>query len=170
MDRYTPIWSKIVDSSLWTEPDFVVKIFLTMLAKKDRDNIVRGNAFNIGSWARKSEAEAIEALEILSSPDKKRLEPQKYDGRRIEKVDEGWLILNGEYYQDMMIKANRREYKRNKQAEYRKKGAPITGEASTMRATKAGATVEQTDEMTKLALPDRLQEQPPEYRTNGESI
>lgn len=119
MTSYTPIFSKIVDSSLWHEPDYVVKVFLTMLAKKDFDNIVRGTAFNIGKWACKTEAETLDALKVLSSPDTRRLEPQPFDGRRIEKVAEGWLILNGEHYQKMMTTMNRRAYKTQKQAEYR---------------------------------------------------
>ncbi len=82
MSYYVPIFSKIVDSSLWTEPDFVVKVFITMLAKTDRDNICRGNAFNIAQWSKKTEAEVIEALKILASPDTRRLEPQEFEGRR----------------------------------------------------------------------------------------
>lgn len=121
MNTWAPLFSKIVDSSLWCEPDFVVKVFITMLAKKDADHIVRGSAFNIASWARKTEKEALEALRVLSSPDTRRLEPQPFEGRRIEKVPEGWLVLNGQAYQDMMRGLNRREYKRVKQAEYRAK-------------------------------------------------
>jgi hypothetical protein len=122
MNRYNPIWSQITDSSLWEEPDYVVKIFITMLAKQDRDHVVRGSAFNISRWARKTEAETLEALKVLSSPDTRRLEPQPFEGRRIERVADGWLILNGAHYQDLMMKANRREYKRDKQREYRKSG------------------------------------------------
>jgi hypothetical protein len=117
MDFYTPIFSKIVDSSLWDEPDYVVKVFLTMLAKKDRDFIVRGNAYNISCWSRKTEAETLDALKILSAPDKRRLEPQPFEGRRIERVEDGWLILNGKYYQDLMGTINRRA----KKAMYEKK-------------------------------------------------
>jgi len=124
MNTWAPLFSKIVDSSLWCEPDFVVKVFITMLAKKDADHIVRGSAFNIASWARKTEKEVLEALRVLSSPDKRRLEPQPFEGRRIEKVDEGWLVLNGAAYQDLMRGVNRREYKRVKQAEYRAKKSP----------------------------------------------
>lgn len=130
MNTWSPLFSKIVDSSLWSEPDFVVKIFLTMLAKKDADNVVRGNAFNIGSWAKKSEKETLEALKVLSSPDKKRLEPQLFDGKRIEKVSDGWLILNGKFYQDLMRSINRREYKTAKQREYRAKSGATRAERS----------------------------------------
>ena len=101
MDTFAPIFSKIVDSSLWDEPDHVVKVFLTMLAKKDFDHVVRGNAYNISKWSRKSEKEVLDALKILSSPDKKRLEPQVHEGRRIKKVPDGWLVLNGANYRKL---------------------------------------------------------------------
>ena len=135
MDFYTPIFSKIVDSSLWSEPDFVVKVYLTLLAKKDRDQIVRGTAYNIGTWARKTEQEALEALKILSSPDTRRLEPQPHDGRRIERVADGWLILNGKHYQDLMGQVNRRakkaQYEKNRRD--RLKGKPLEGEEKAVR-------------------------------------
>jgi hypothetical protein len=103
MDYFTPLWSGIVDSSLWDEPDYVVKVFVTMLAIKDPDFIVRKTAYQIARQARKTEAEVLEALKILAAPDTKRLEPQPYNGRRLEKVKDGWLILNGEKYQEKMV-------------------------------------------------------------------
>jgi hypothetical protein len=127
MDFYTPLFSKIVDSSLWSEPDYVVKVFLTMIAKKDRDNVVRGNAYNISLWARKTEKEVLSALEILSAPDTRRLEPQPHEGRRIEKVTDGWLILNGKYYQVLMTTVNRRAYKANKEKERRQRKKQLNG-------------------------------------------
>jgi len=119
MDFYTPIFSKIVDSSLWSEPDYVVKVFLTLLAKKDRDQIVRGSAYNIAQWAKKTEAEVLDALKLLEAPDTRRLEPQPHEGRRVQRVPDGWLILNGLYYQNLMSTVNRRAYKAGKEKERR---------------------------------------------------
>lgn len=119
MNTYAPLWNSIVDSSLWCEPDNVVKVFLTMMAKKDADHVVRGSAFNIAQWAKKTEKEVLAALKVLAAPDRTRLEPQPFDGRRIEKHPDGWLVLNGDKYRRMMREANRREYQRIKQAEYR---------------------------------------------------
>jgi hypothetical protein len=121
MDFYTPIFSKIVDSSLWSEPDYVVKVFLTLLAKKDRDQIVRGSAYNIACWAKKTEAEVMDALKLLAAPDTRRIEPQPHEGRRIERTPEGWLILNGLYYQNLMSTVNRRAYKAGKEKERRER-------------------------------------------------
>ena len=137
MNTWTPLFSKVVDSSVWDEPDFVCKIFITMLAKKDADQVVRGTAYMIGRWARKTEKEVLEALRVLSSPDKKRLEPQPHEGRRIEKVEGGWLILNGQTYEELMRSLNRREYKTTKEREYRaakKKGAGGPRETAYVKA------------------------------------
>lgn len=129
MHTWTPLFSKIVDSSIWSEPDHVVKVFLTMLAKKDFDFIVRGSAYNISCWAKKTEAETIDALKVLCSADTKRLEPQPFDGRRLEKVEGGYRILNGQYYHDLMRSANRRDYKAAKERQYyAKRSKPSPGE------------------------------------------
>jgi hypothetical protein len=127
---WTPLFSKVVDSSLWEEPDYVVKIFITMLALKDADQVVRYNAYGIAQRARKTEKEVLDALKILSSPDKKRIEPQPFDGRRVEKVEGGWLLLNGLVYQEMMRGINRKEYKAAKQREYRERENEPAGQAS----------------------------------------
>jgi hypothetical protein len=119
MDTWCPLFSKIVDSSIWDEPDFVVKVFLTMLAKKDADHVVRANAYIIGKWSRKTEQEVIDALKVLSSPDTRRVEPQPNEGRRIERTSEGWKILNGEHYRDLMVAMNERARKRRWAAQKR---------------------------------------------------
>jgi len=101
-NNWTPLWNIIVDSSLWEEEDWVCKVFITMLAIKDPDHVVRLTAYQIGKKANKSEAEVLKALEILSQPDKKRIEPQEFEGRRVKRVDGGWLMLNGKKYQEMV--------------------------------------------------------------------
>lgn len=93
----------IVESSLWQdEDDATCKVFITMMAVKDPDHVVRLSAYQIGKKANKTEKEVLEALKILSSPDKRRIEPQEFEGRRIEKREDGWFMLNGQKYQDMM--------------------------------------------------------------------
>lgn len=121
MKSWTPLWSTVVGSSLWDEPDWVMKVFLTMLALKDYDNIVRLTAYQLGRESRKTEQEVLDALKILSSPDSKRVEAQPYDGRRIKAVEEGWLILNGEKYRAMVQLEMKRARNRRAQAKFREK-------------------------------------------------
>jgi hypothetical protein len=155
MNTWTPLFSKIVDSSIWTEPDFVVKVFLTMLALKDADQVVRYNAYGLAQRAHKTEKEVLDALKILSSPDKKRIEPQPHDGRRIQRVEDGWLLLNGQQYEDLMRSVNRKAYKAAKQREYRlkKRGTAIAGEAAYLRSGNEQAQDNILDEANERATP-----------------
>ena len=155
METWAPLFSNIVGSSLWDEPDYVVKIFLTMLAIKDSDHVVRGNAYKIGKLARKTEKDVLDAWKVLSSPDTKRIEAQPFDGRRIQKTEDGsgWMILNGQKYEDLMREVNRRVYKARKQREYRaaeKPRGPMAGERTFEKAVGEGASGEQLDKMTDV--------------------
>jgi hypothetical protein len=152
MNTWTPLFSKIVDSSVWAEPDNVVKVFLTMMALKDADQVVRYNAFAIAQRAHKTEGEVLDALKVLAAPDEKRIEPQPHEGRRIEKVEDGWLLLNGQYYEDLMRSINRRAYKAGKQREYRAKSKPSPGETAYVRAEQRGDLAE-CDRLAAPAAP-----------------
>lgn len=121
MRTWAPLWSGIVNSSLWDEPDHVVKVFMTMLAIKDMDHIVRASAYEIGRMSRKSETEVLDAMKILSSPDSKRVEKQEHEGRRIQLVEEGWLILNGGKYHELVRTEMARWRNRKAQAVFREK-------------------------------------------------
>lgn len=143
-EGWFPLFNKIVHSSLWAEPDYVVKIFITMLALKDRKHIVSLSAFAIGEVAKKTEREVLDAFEILSAPDTKRIEKQPFDGRRIERTERGWLILNGPYYQSIMNEMSVRAQKARWAKDHRK-GKPEPGSATNQRLANNGATQEQLD-------------------------
>lgn len=116
---WAPLWSGIVESSIWDEPDNVVKVFLTMLAIKDADHVVRKTAYQLGVLSRKTESEVLDALKILASPDTRRREKQPFDGRRIKAIEEGWLVLNGEKYREMVRMEMQRARNRRSQAAFR---------------------------------------------------
>lgn len=73
-----------------------------MMALKDEDHVVRLSAYKIGKKCNKKEEDVLKALKVLSEPDTKRLEEQEFEGRRIQKVHDGWLVLNGQKYQEMI--------------------------------------------------------------------
>ena len=138
MNTFAPLFSGIVESSVWREPYHVRVLWVTMLAIKDFDHIVRKNPFQLADRAKITEGECDEALKILAGPDTRR-KGQPFDGRRIEAVEDGWLILNGQHYEDQMRKISRRFYKARKQREYRRKEAeakgcgPLPGETNAVR-------------------------------------
>jgi len=126
--NWAPLWSGIVDSSIWSEPDYVLKVFLTMLMLKDADDVVRGSAYQLAQRSKKSEIEVLDALKILSSPDTKRIEPQQFQGRRIEAVEEGWRILNAAKYRAMVKLEMKRAKNRRGQAAHRERQRQLEAE------------------------------------------
>jgi hypothetical protein len=86
------------------------------MALKDADHICRLNAYQLHKRANMPEEEVLECLRILSSPDTKRKENQEYEGRRIKAVEDGWLILNGEKYKEMVQREMKRARDRRAQA------------------------------------------------------
>lgn len=134
MNTWAPIWSGIVDSSLWEESGDVVKVFMTLLATKDSDHISRLDAYRIGKKCNIDELVVLDILKILASPDTRRRTQQQFEGRRIKAVEDGWLILNGQKYRDMVQYEMKKNRDRKAQAVWRAKhkgkmiGAPETFE------------------------------------------
>ena len=127
MNTWTPLWSQVVDSSLWEEKPSVRVLFVTMLALKDADHICRYDAYKLHKKANLTPEETKEALRILQNPDTRRKAfEQEFDGRRIQQVEQGWLILNGEKYRSMIQKMKQREYKTIWQSEKRAKDKQVT--------------------------------------------
>lgn len=139
MRNWCPLWNGIVYSSVWSEPDYVLKVFLTMLALKDKFHIVSLTAYQLSRLSQKTEIEVLDALKILSSPDTKRLEKQEFEGRRIKAVPEGWLVLNGEKYNRLVQIEQTRRRNRESQQKWRdrKKAAqPSRSERGTFQTSK----------------------------------
>jgi hypothetical protein len=134
MNTWAPLWSGIVDSSLWEEDGDVVKVFMTLLATKDSDHVCRMDAYRIAKKCYLDELQVLDILKVLASPDKRRKVKQEHGGRRIKAVEDGWLILNGEKYREMVKTEMRKARVRRAQAAFRnrqqakKNGAPTMAE------------------------------------------
>lgn len=146
-NTWVPVFSSIIYSSLWDEPYHVRLLFMTMLAIKDKDHVVRRTVYALKKAANITEEEVEEALKILAAPDRRRSENQEFEGRRIAKVEEGWLILNGDKYRKLLQTAKRREQKRRYEAKRRAlakkaKGTLLPGEAAYLKALEEGNEAE----------------------------
>lgn len=133
MAGFTKLFSDIVASSIWDEDDKTRLVWITLLALKDRSHFVRGTVSYLHRVARVTEEECRMALKKLSDPDLNSRSTD-HEGRRIQAVAGGWVILNGEQYQKKLSYEERKEYQREKQAEYRKRRKSISLEGG-----KAGA-------------------------------
>ena len=152
MNTWAPIWSPVVDSSLWEESGDVVKVFMTILATKDSDHVCRLDAYRIGkkcnffNYDRSvDEVKVLEILKLLASPDTRRKTKQEYDGRRIRAVEDGWFVLNGEKYREMVRKEQIKAKNRRSQASFRAR-------AKLLVATNAPGPERTPEELEALAV------------------
>jgi hypothetical protein len=123
-ENYTKLLSSITDSSVWKEDDRTLRVWIAMLAMADRDGYVWASVDGLAYRARVTEEEAEAALAKFMSPDK-RSRSRDHEGRRIEEVDRGWLLLNHSRFRDMRDEDERRRKERErKRAQRAKEKAP----------------------------------------------
>jgi hypothetical protein len=123
---YTKLFSSIIASTIWREDDKTRLVWITMLAMKNERHMVEASLPGLADMARVTITECEKAIKKLESKDGYSRN-QDNGGRRIERVQGGWKILNGEYYRAQMSADDRREYQKNYHREYRKRGK-ISGE------------------------------------------
>jgi hypothetical protein len=99
MSGYTKLFSSIVTSTVWCEDHATLRVWIAMLAVADATGRVEGSVPGFASLARVTLDEMRHAIEVLSSPDRDSRTPD-HEGRRIESVDGGWIVLNYLKYRD----------------------------------------------------------------------
>ncbi len=120
MSGYTKLFNSILASTIWRAPDKTRIVWITLLAMAGKDGVAEGSLPGLADLARVSIEDAKLALEELVAPDEYS-RTEEYGGRRIEKVDGGWQILNHAKYRERMSADERREYFRKKQEEHRER-------------------------------------------------
>jgi hypothetical protein len=118
MSGFTKLSASILTSSIWDASDSVRIIWITMLAMADQDGIVPASVGGIAHQARKTREETEAALAAFLSPDPDSKNPDN-DGRRIERVTQGYKILNHHVYRELGMSESTKEYWRKKQQEHR---------------------------------------------------
>ena len=121
MSGFTKLVPEIVMSSIWNESPEVRCVWIAMLATKDENGYVRGNAASLARIANVSLESAEEAIEKFQLPDPESNTPDN-DGRRIQAVPGGWFVLNHALYRGK----DYREYEAERKREYRRKH-PLSG-------------------------------------------
>jgi len=99
---WTKLFSSIVTSSIWCEDDKTFRVWVALLALSDQEGIVEGSVPGLANLCRLTPAEMRAALEKLSSPDPDSRSPE-FEGRRIEKIEGGWRLLNYEKYRQKAV-------------------------------------------------------------------
>jgi len=120
MAGFTKLYAEITDSSIWNEADKNRIVWVTLLARMGPDSIVRASVGGLAHLARVPRKDTEKALKLLESPDPDSRSAD-FEGRRIERVEGGFLILNGPKYREARSQDERRAYMREYMREYRKK-------------------------------------------------
>lgn len=122
---YNKLFGKILDSSIWLEPDPTRIVWITLLAAMDEDGFAHFSALqNLADRAKVSLESARVAVERFQAPDPDSGNPAN-EGRRIERVPGGWLILNAEHYRGLFTAAVKRERTRERVARFRAKNKDL---------------------------------------------
>lgn len=118
---YNKIFSKIVDSSIWLESTPTRIVWLMFIAVMDEAGFVQfASVRNVAHRARVTEDEAQEAIVTLEGPDTESSDDAN-EGRRIERVPGGWLVLNAEKYRVLVTRAVIQEQTRERVRKHRAK-------------------------------------------------
>ena len=114
MGGYAKLFETIIHSTIWGEPDNVRLVWITMLAMADKFGVVEASIPGLADAARVKLDQCEEALERLMAPDKYS-RTKDFEGRRIEEIDGGWIVLNFEKYRMKKSQEEQREkWRRNK--------------------------------------------------------
>ena len=120
MSGYTKIFSDILQSSIWNEDNKTRILWITMLAMSDKAGFVKAAPTSVALFARLSQEDTRAALNILESPDPES-GTEADDGRRIEKIEGGWFIVNYEKYRNRLSTDEEAVKSRERMRKYREK-------------------------------------------------
>lgn len=115
---YVKLFQAILYSSIWDEDSDTRVVWITLLVLADEDGFVRTTDNALAMMARVTHVTLCNALRVLEAPDPQSGSPD-FEGRRIEKVDGGYMILNYIRHKETMTKAEQREQVRRRVAAYR---------------------------------------------------
>jgi len=120
MAGYTKLFSDILTSSIWLTDTSTRIVWITMLAMKDKDGFVKGSVGNMAHMARVTTGEAKKAIDALESPDEDSTTADN-EGKRIERVQGGWIVLNHELYKAKLSDNPDAEKARERMRRFREK-------------------------------------------------
>ncbi len=162
MSGYVKIYGSILGSSIWAEALPTRIVWITMLALADQNGRVEASVSGLARFANVTVKDCRKALVALASPDPDSKSPE-HEGRRVEKVDGGWTILNYLKYREMrspkqVADAERqkrwREGQRDASQESQSVAATVDVDEAVSVAVKASPSSSSRDELLS-SVPNR---------------
>lgn len=145
---YNRLFSRILDSSIWLEPDTTRIVWFTLLAAMDEDGFAPFAAVgNLANRARVPLEATVTAITTLESPDPNSSN-QAHEGRRIERVPGGWIVINKPDFDNLAMRADERSQTRERvrrHRELKRSVTPCNGESVTVTNCNEKVTPSDTD-------------------------
>lgn len=132
---FTKLFSGLTESTVWVEPYATRILWVSMLSWADQHGRVFGSIPGIARRAGINLDEAEAALTSFMSADRHSRTPD-HDGRRVEKIDGGWRLLNYGKYREMRDAEVRREQNREAQRRHREKLSREGGDHVSQKVSK----------------------------------
>ena len=156
--NFTFLKSSIVDSSIWNEDAETCKVWITLLAKRNRSGEIFGSIGGIAVAARINREKTKQAINKFLLPDED--SASRDDGRRLVEIPGGWKLLNHEKIQAEAAAASKNNYmadymrKKRRKEKFFKFGT-LEGQNEYLAAERAGATEEELDLIVIKYLPKK---------------
>ncbi len=159
---YNKLFTKILDSSVWLECHATRIVWITLLASMDEDGYAHFSALdNLSRRAGVTLTEAQAAIECFLNPDPNSGDTDN-DGRRIEKVPGGYMILNALKYRNIYNRIRDREQTKERVRRFRQKRNGVkrsvtvkpNAEAYSEADANAEAKKEKIEEPTPPVVPE----------------
>lgn len=165
---FTKLFSSITESTVWCEPDPIRIVWITMLAMADRQGRIWASIPGLANRARVSIPDCEAAVTRFLAPDTYSRTPD-HEGRRIEAIDGGWLLLNHDKYRAMRDEESRRTYQREWAKERRQKVSTVDPSRPQSTYAEADTDSEKNSERDKSlsGAERRAAIQKPESPTDG---
>ena len=145
---YNKLFQKILDSSVWLESNETRIVWITLLAAMDEEGYAPfASTANLAHRARINPDQAALAVARLEAPDEVAPD-QDHEGRRIERVPGGWMVLNAKAYRDTVTREEAKRVVRERVARHR---AKKKGNACNANVIFGNASVTQSDTDTDTA-------------------
>lgn len=117
----------ILLSSIWSESAEVRVVWITLLALADQHGLVAASATGVAKMAGMPLETVCAALELFQAPDPHSRTPDD-EGRRIARVDGGYILLNYAKYRDAQDIEERKEQVRAATRKWRDRRRVISGD------------------------------------------
>lgn len=101
---YVKLFGSILKSSVWVgQPHHIKLMWITLLALADEEGFVWASVPGLAKEADVTLEECQEALAFFMAPDEFS-RTKEHEGRRLEEVNGGWLLLNHKQYREIQTK------------------------------------------------------------------